>query len=211
MLAPDGSLQTCSVTCCRLQELVLQDLSVGCPSGRSLTCSSPAVSLSRGRRSFQGRWGSYNLCGGRLPSSSPLFILFLSWQNDFLCLLDPPPSPHPCSMVCPWAIAFHWPNNDATQFIKPDKVQTSFSSVPSVVHCQSRLPHVPPWHWTPGRWCGVIVIHGSWCIAPSPSSGSSERGLRCSLPLHPPLKKELFLMTILGLLSRSPRSGLVGV
>lgn len=47
-------------------------------------------------------------------------------------------------MVYPWAIAFHWPNNDATQFIKPDKVQTSFSSVPSVVHCQSQVATCSP-------------------------------------------------------------------
>ena len=47
-------------------------------------------------------------------------------------------------MVSPWAIASHWPNNDATQFIKPDKVQTSFSSVPSVVHCQSQVATCSP-------------------------------------------------------------------
>lgn len=115
-------------------------------------------------------------------------------------------------MVCPWASAFraHWPNKDATQFTKSDKVQVSFSNVPSALHCQSSWLHIALRPWTPWPVCrhphSLEQVHHS--VA---ELRFLCEGLCCSLLLHPPLRKGLFWMPILGPLSRSPSSGLVGV
>lgn len=173
---------------------------MGGARGASLSSAAPSREPSQGGR-IAPRVSRGLACLGRsLPSSSPLFptLSSLSRMMSCGCLVfsHPAHAPSP-DYGFPLAKRRLSPTNKAREG------RDFLSKHSRCVHCQAQVASRCPAAPDPGGRCV-----GTSSFVAELSSGASERGLRCSLPFHQEL--HWFLMTILGSLSRGPRSGLGG-